>query len=170
MLKRIGITTLAVAAFVVVGATSAVANKGLGPPAWSDSTLSSSPSPVDSASTNVLTFTFTLASTPSTIDGGALEIEAPAGWTFDTDGAIDNSSTCDVSAATASSGGSVADVSGVSCTTGQTIVVTVSATAPTVTDSTDYVFESSIKQSPGPRRTHPVYRVPGATETVNPAV
>src|ERR1051326_1091902 len=108
MLKRTHVTALAVAACVAVGAGAAIGSngKGLGRPSTSDATLASAPSPVDSASTNVLTFTFTLGSTPSTIDGGALEIEAPAGWTFDTDGAFDNSSTWDGSAADATPGGS----------------------------------------------------------------
>jgi hypothetical protein len=171
MLKRQPVVVLALAACLAAGAGTAAAGPGGGlkkPPA-SNATLTISPSQVDSESVTTLTFTLNVGTVPTPITGGAVEIDAPSGWSFDTDAAVNEDSTCDVSGATASSGGQVARVAGVSCSTGQTLLLDVTATAPAAETETAYLFGSSIKSNPGSRKTKDnVYLTAKATELVAP--
>jgi hypothetical protein len=168
MLKNRLLVIVGTSLCLAVGAGNAVAGgPPKKPPTASGATLAISPSQVDSASTTTLAFTLNVGST--SVSNGAVEIDAPAGWTFGTDAAVDGSSGCDVSSAVATSGGQVVNVSGVNCSTSQTIVVDVSATAPAVDVETAYQFGSSIKSAPGSRKaTSNVYLTAKATELVEP--
>jgi hypothetical protein len=151
MIKRFRMLGLVAMLTLAISAGAAVANNGLHKPPSSDSAMAIAAASVAEGSGVSLTFTFTLGSTPSTISNGNVEAEAPAGWTF-TAATIDVSSTCNVSSATASFTSSEFEVQGLSCTSGQTLVVDLTATTPDVTASTVYDFDSSFKSSPGSRR------------------
>jgi hypothetical protein len=156
------------------GVGSAVADNGLhlalGKPVSTDSTMTISPTSIEEGSSKLLTFTFTMGSTPSTIANGEVEAEAPDGWTITN--AVVNTSTCDTTNAVISFTSSNWEVDGVSCATGQTLVVDATATTPDVSAETLYSFDSSFKTSPGSRRwNNNVYKTQSdATVTVTVAI
>jgi hypothetical protein len=159
-------------AALAVGVGGAAANNGqhLGKPPTADAGVAVAPNPLTEGVGVEFTVTVTVNSSPGTIDGGAVEVDAPAGWTI-TDAVIDDASTCDILGATVTLLGNEIEVAGVSCSTGDTLVLDLTGDTPDVTQNTDYSFGGSIKSSPGGRRWfHNVYLLDPGTVTVQPAV
>ena len=155
MTKQLRFLVLLAVLVLSAGAGSAFA--AFGQPPLSDSTLAVSPTTINEGSGVALTFTFTVGSSPASITNGKVEVEAPDGWTF-TAASIDTSS-CNTSSASASFTASEAEVVGLSCATGQTLVLDVTATTPDVSVNTLYSFDGSFKTTAGGRTGSNVYRV-----------
>ena len=151
MITPIRVLALAAVIGLSVGLGVAFANNGLGKPPLANATLVLSPITTVEGSAASLTFTFTLGSTPASIANGMVDVEAPAGWTF-TAASINGSSTCTPTGSVGSLPAADVEVSGLSCTTGQTLILDVTATTPDVTEATLYSFEGSFKTWPGSRR------------------
>jgi hypothetical protein len=159
----------AAAVWLATCAAPAGADHGLGRPPLADAELALAPAALAAGTTSTVSLTFTLGSAPASITNGQVDFQLPADWTV-SGASLDGASTCDTAHATTSFGGGTVGVSHISCTSGETLVVSVDAATPAASaESTDPV-ETTFKTRPGSRRRFDnVWRTTSTAVTLSPA-